>query len=80
MKCPRCNGTGKLEPGGVRVGDMILAARQMHDMTQDDLAKKVGMSRAQIANLEGGRSDTTIKRLGEFAAALGCSPRDLMPE
>jgi transcriptional regulator with XRE-family HTH domain len=59
---------------------MILAQRKAKNMTQEELAAKVQKSRAQVANIEGGRSDLPIKTLMAFAVALGCSPRDLVPE
>ena len=60
-------------------GDMILARRKASGMTQDELSKKVGLSRAQIANVEGGRSDIPLKTLNRFTEALKCAPRDLLP-
>ena len=79
IKCPRCGGTGRLAVERTTVGDMILARRQASGMTQEELCKKVMLSRAQIANVESGRSDMPLKTLQRFADALECSPRDLIP-
>lgn len=79
MKCPHCNGTGELETTSAHVGMMILVARNAAGMTQDELARKVGKSRPQIANIEAGRSSFDIKMLTTFADALGVPAKDLIP-
>jgi transcriptional regulator with XRE-family HTH domain len=79
VKCPHCDGTGRLDLERATVGDMILARRKACKLTQEDLSKKMLLSRAQIANIEGGRSDIPTKTLQRFAEAFGCSARDLIP-
>lgn len=79
VKCPHCDGTGKLSLERASVGDMILARRKLADMTQQTLCEKVGLSRAQIANIEGGRSDMPLRTLARFAEALNCTMKDLVP-
>ncbi len=79
ISCPHCEGTGQIELKGATVGDMILAARKAKKMRQEDLASGVGLSRAQIANIESGRSDVPLKTLARFADALGTTMRDLVP-
>ena len=79
MKCPHCNGTGNLAPNEATVGDMILSIRKSKGLTQQELAAKVGFSRAQIANIESGRSDMPISTLRKYADALGCSMKELIP-
>lgn len=79
MKCPHCGGTGRIDLERASMGDMILARRNACGMTQDQLSKKMLLSRAQIANIEAGRSDVPVKTLQRFAEAFGCSPRDLLP-
>jgi transcriptional regulator with XRE-family HTH domain len=79
MKCPYCSGTGDLPVEQVHVGSLIVAARKAKGMTQADLAASVGVSRAQIANIESGRSDFPMSRLRKMADALGVSLRDLVP-
>jgi DNA-binding Xre family transcriptional regulator len=79
MQCPHCEGTGRMVMERATFGDMIMARRKAARLTQDELSKKVGLSRAQVANVEGGRSDIPLKTLQRFAEALQCSPRDLIP-
>lgn len=79
VPCPHCDGTGRLSLSAASVGDMILAARKARKMTQEKLAGAVGLSRAQIANIEGGRSDVPMRTLARFADALGTTMRDLVP-
>ena len=67
MKCPHCNGTGELTPEQMTVGGLILAARRARYWTQEELARRVEMSRVQIANIELGRSDLPLKTLARFA-------------
>ena len=77
--CPHCDGKGRMQMGRLSVGVLILAKRKAKGLTQEELAAKVMKSRAQIANVEGCRSDLPIKTLMLFAEALGCSPKDLIP-
>jgi transcriptional regulator with XRE-family HTH domain len=79
MKCPRCGGTGNIEDASANVGDMIRLHREAMSWTQETLAEKVAKSRAQIANIEGGRSDLPMKTLKKFADAFGVSMKDLVP-
>lgn len=79
MKCPQCAGTGEIEATSAHVGLMIATARNAAEMTQADLAAKVGRSRPQIANIESGRSSFDIKMLSIFAAALGVPAKELIP-
>ena len=79
MKCPHCNGTGEIGAGDIHVGHLILERRKFAGLTQEELGRLVGISRAQIANVESGRTETSIKALRRFADALNCSMKDLVP-
>ena len=51
---------------------IIKEVREKKNMSQDDLAKKSGVSRAIISNLETGKAGTTTtSTLEKLAAALG---------
>lgn len=79
MKCPHCNGTGELAPEATNIGSMVLSLRKARDMSQVDLAARASISRGQLANLETGRTDPSLKLMYRLAEALGCSPKDLIP-
>lgn len=64
---------------GETVGEKIMIARRSADLTQQELADRAGVTRPQIANIEGGRSDIPTKTLMRIAEALGCRPGDLFP-
>lgn len=77
MRCPHCDGTGELpEPG---FGAMVLARRKKLGLTQAEVSVKCGLGRAQIANIEAGRTDVPTKTLIRIAEALNCRPGDLLP-
>lgn len=77
MKCPHCNGSGELN--APHFGDLVHAARRARNMTQQDVSTAAGISRAQVANMEAGRTDIPLKTLKRIADALGCSMKDLVP-
>lgn len=79
MKCPHCDGSGEMPDDKVTIGEMILMHRKARDMTQADLAPLVGLSRPQVANIEGGRTDLPVSRLMLFAKALGVTMKELIP-
>lgn len=61
------------------IGTMIHAYRTAKGMTQEELSQHVRKSRAQVANIEAGRTDFPVSLLRTFADALGCEPKDLVP-
>jgi transcriptional regulator with XRE-family HTH domain len=79
MKCPYCDGSGELKPEAVHFGTLLLIQRRAKGFTQEQLAEKVGRSRAQIANLESGRGDVPLKQVMRMAEALGISAKELVP-
>ena len=58
---------------------MIARRRQELGLTQMELAVQIGVSRPQIANIEGGRSDPQVSQLRRYADALNCQMKDLIP-
>ncbi|WFU80746.1 helix-turn-helix transcriptional regulator [Bradyrhizobium sp. CIAT3101] len=48
-------------------------------MTQEELARRVQLSRASITNIEKGRQRVLLHQLIEIADALDAKPSELMP-
>jgi transcriptional regulator with XRE-family HTH domain len=60
------------------VGKNIKEARIAIKLTQEEFAKHIGVSRASIANIEGGRHLPTIKNLIKIAQLTNHSPNRLL--
>lgn len=61
------------------LGGMIRARRSQMGMTQDELARWVGMTRTSVTNIERGRQKVQLDTLYDIAAALEVPARDLLP-
>ena len=48
-------------------------------MTQEELGRRVDLSRTSITNIEKGRQRILLHQLVDIAAALDAKPQDLMP-
>lgn len=67
------------QPGaGATVGDRIRAARGVLGMTQDALARAVGVSRSAVAQWETERAGQVSANLTRVAAALGIGVEALL--
>jgi len=55
----------------------IKAYRAKFDMTQDDLAKTVGVRRETIGNLENGRYNPSLKLAMDIAKVFCCTVEDI---
>lgn len=55
----------------------IKAYRAKFEMTQDDLAKSVGVRRETIGNLENGRYNPSLKLAIDIAKVFGCTVEDI---
>lgn len=62
------------------VGRRLRQARTEAELTQQQLASKVGLSRASVANIEAGRQPFLLHTLNSFAAALEVKPQSLLPD
>ena len=60
------------------VGLRILHMREVLGITQADLAKRVGLQRASVANTEVGRQRLLLDGIERYAKALGTTPKHLM--
>lgn len=61
-----------------QVGLRIRAIREMLGLSQDDLAKRVGLKRVSVTNTEIGRQRLLLDGIERYAKALGITPKHLM--
>ena len=54
-------------------GRMIASVRVADEIPQAELARRVGISRANLCDIEKGRRSVTVKRAAQFARILGYS-------
>lgn len=54
-------------------GNNLKKIRQEHEMTQEELAKKINTSRSNIANYENDKNMPSIETLNNLSEALNCS-------
>lgn len=62
----------------VDFGWNVYNARRDLEMTQDQLAKKVKVSRTSLSNIEGGQQWVTVRTLLRLSWALRVTPASLM--
>jgi transcriptional regulator with XRE-family HTH domain len=68
------------DPRYLRFGKAVAYRRDQLKMTQAELAARVGLSRASIANIERGRQSVLLHHACDLAAALSVSRLDdLLP-
>jgi DNA-binding XRE family transcriptional regulator len=60
------------------LGARVQMIRETLDMTQGELAKRVGYTRVSITNIEAGRQRLPMHQVEEIAKALSTSPRNLL--
>lgn len=70
--------TKLVEPVYRQFGAKVESMRAVLMIRQEDLAKKVKLTRASIANIEAGKQRILLADVEKFAEALGVSPRSLM--
>lgn len=61
------------------LGRRVSRARRAANLTQEQLARELGVARGSIANLERGMQAPSAYKLARIAAGLGCSPQSLIP-
>jgi transcriptional regulator with XRE-family HTH domain len=63
-----------------QIGRRIAGYRRALDLKQEDVAKRLGISRASLANMEVGRQRLLVHQLYGLAEALDLrGPEDLLP-
>ncbi len=58
----------------------VAQIRKERGLTQDQLAKAVGMSKGYLSEIENGKKTVNGRRLEAFARALGVAPADLIDD
>ena len=61
------------------LGRLIRLHRERLTLSQAALARRVGLSRTSVTNIEQGRQKILVHQLLSFAVALGTSPEALLP-
>ena len=56
----------------------IKRIRNQHNMTQAELAKKIGVKSPAVTKWEGGKSNPTLQNLERMATVLTCSTDELL--
>jgi transcriptional regulator with XRE-family HTH domain len=54
------------------VGDEIRRARLATQLTQAEVADRLGLNASYVSNVEAGRGNLTLGQLTRFADAIGC--------
>jgi transcriptional regulator with XRE-family HTH domain len=68
------------DPIYIEIGSIIRGRRKALRLTQQRLAKALGISRGSLANVETGRQNILVHQLYMYAAELRLDPRDLLPD
>jgi transcriptional regulator with XRE-family HTH domain len=63
----------KLNQGPITFGQLVEAHRSCDEISQAELARRMGMSRAQLCDIEKGRRTVSAERAAQFAKVLGYS-------
>lgn len=61
------------------LGELVREHRQGQGISQDALGKRIGLSRASVANIENGRQRIPLHHLYRIAEALGVNAHTLLP-
>lgn len=64
----------------IEVGDRIRQKRKEVNMTQKELAEKIGMADKHLSRLEMGLTNMKLDTFFTVATALGVSPNDIAPK
>ena len=64
----------------VQIGQRIVELRKKKQLSQEDLANMVGISRPSLTQIELGKRSLNIMELQKFAQVLGFSLDDFMSE
>lgn len=62
------------------MGQRIRSLRKQLRLTQDELARRVGLTRTSITNIENGNQTVPVHVVYELSKALGTTPTVLLPD
>jgi transcriptional regulator with XRE-family HTH domain len=62
------------------LGELVREHREGQGMSQGALGKRIGLSRASVANIESGRQRIPLHHLYRMADALGVRAHTLLPD
>ena len=69
----------KVERLYILIAGRIRELRERKEITQQDVARRIGQSRTSFVNIESGRQRITLHGLYDIATALDCEPEQLLP-
>lgn len=61
-------------------GSRVRTFRKARNLTQDQLAKQVNLSRTSVVNIEAGKQEVILKTVYAFAEAFRVTPGELLTE
>jgi transcriptional regulator with XRE-family HTH domain len=61
-------------------GSRVRALREKNDVTQEELGRRIDLSRTSIVNIEKGRQRVLLHQIVEIAGALDAKPAELLPK
>jgi transcriptional regulator with XRE-family HTH domain len=64
----------------VRFGQLLARARKRAHVSQEALARSLGLSRTSITNIEHGRQPIQLHSLYKAAGVLNVQPKELLPD
>lgn len=62
----------------VALGGKIRLIREAIGLSQEELSKRVKLTRTSLTNIEAGRQRILVDDVEDFARALGTSPKNLL--
>lgn len=67
-----------MKSDSVKLGENMKRIRIQKDISQGDIVRALGVSRAFISNIENGKTNPTLSTIAKLAKALGVSIEKLM--
>ena len=67
-----------IEPCYRQIGARLESIRKVLGLTQDEIAKRIGLERTSVVNIEAGRQRILLHQVEAIAEALGTTPKNLM--